>query len=247
MLAKFNETMEPLYVLLKEIEDIRLTPDLLDPDIDSRIEQNQVYDGTFATGKWADKKKGSMPYGLLSGDNKNFNVKIEDSSSDAQAQNQTKKEAPVWMMESTISGASNFDKNRASNVTNGMSKPIIDTLDLPMNEEFSSEKAKEVLETLLNWEKPNELKWHQISKFFGFVSDMDVPVDSDPSQEPPPPVDMNEIDNIDFFQSLPMVRVNNCLVPLSKVDDDCILMMSEMEKQEYVNIAQQIYAAMFDI
>lgn len=32
MLAKFNEQLEPLYVLLREVEGIRLAPEVLEPE-----------------------------------------------------------------------------------------------------------------------------------------------------------------------------------------------------------------------
>lgn len=248
MLAKFNETMEPLYMLLKEIEDIRLSSELLDPDIDSRIEQtNNVYDGTFATGKWADKRKGlnQMNPGLLGNHIQNFNVKIEDSLSPAQDQNQVKKEQPIWMVESTISGASSFDafKNKVVN-GNGPSpnqKPLIDTLELPSNGEFSSEQAKEVLELLLSFEKPNDPRWLKLARYFGFtIFDGEATVDTE--------LDTTDatIQSIDLFDST-LIQVKNCHIPLSQISDEHILMMNEQEKQDYVRIAQQIYSNIFDI
>lgn len=255
MLANFNETMEPLYMLLKEIEDIRLTTDLLDPDIDSRIEQaNNVYDGSFATGKWADKKKGlNQPYSnLMMNDIQNFNVKIEDSSTTPQIQNLPKKEQPIWMIESTISGANSFEnipsKNKLmnGNIQNSNVRPILDTLELPSNGEFSTDQAKEILELLLSFEKPNELKWLKIAKIFGFKNE-DEFVKMEDDDENDETVFTDGIENVDFFNSLPLVRVNNCLLQMSQIEDDHILLMSEQEKQDYIRIAQQIYSTIFDI
>lgn len=244
--------MEPLYMLLKEIEDIRLSADLLDPDIDSRVEQaNNVYDGTFSTGKWADKKKGINPYAsLLTNDIQNFNVKIEDSSSTQNSQNQPKKEQPIWMVESTISGASTFEsaKNKLvnGNVQNGSSRPIIDTLEFPLSGEYGSDQAKEVLELLLSFEKPNDLKWSKMSKYFGFKSEDEL--DSSPCKDEDDQMDWSDgIENVDFFDSLPQVKVNGYPVALSKITDSHIGQMNDHEKQDYTRIAQQIYSAFFDI
>lgn len=254
MLAKFNETMEPLYMLLKEIEDIRLTADLLDPDIDSRVEQtNHVYDGTFSTGKWADKKKGLSQFGhLLSNNNDNFNVKIEDTSSAQAAQSQQKKEQPIWMLESTIAGASNFELNKGKlangNAQNSASRSIIDTLELPLNGEFGSDQAKEVLEILLSNEKPNELKWSRLSNIFGFKNEDEfdgIPVIK---EEPVDSMDWSDgIENVDFFETLPKIQVNGRSVSISKITDHHIESMSDQEKQEYIRTAQPIYSAFFDI
>lgn len=253
MLAKFNETMEPLYMLLKEIEDIRLTADLLDPDIDSRVEQpNQSYDGTFATGKWADKKKGLNSFGnMLTNDIQNFNVKIEDSSTAQNAQNQPKKEQPIWMVESTISGANTFESTKKStngNITSTTSRPIIDTLELPLNGEFGSDQAKEVLEVLLSCEKPNDMRWSKISKLFGFKNEDEFETSPTTNDEDNNKMDWNDgIENVDFFNSLPTIQVKGGPLLLSNVNDSHIEMMSDYEKQDYIRIAQQIYSAFFDI
>lgn len=255
MLAKFNETMEPLYMLLKEIEDIRLTTDLLDPDIDSRIEQsNNVFDDNFSTGKWADKKKGmnQMYSNLLRNDIQNFNVKIEDSSTAPLVSNQPKKEQPIWMLESTISGANTFDTSKGKlvngNGPNAIIRPILDTLELPSNGEFSSEQAKEILEMLLSYEKPNELKWIKIAKCFGYKNEF-IKIDGETEMEEDKEnnVANHVIDNGDFFNTLPMIRVNNCMMRLTQINDDHILMMSDQEKQDYIRVAQQIYSTIFDI
>ncbi|XP_027200119.1 transcription factor IIEalpha [Dermatophagoides pteronyssinus] len=274
MLAKFNETMEPLYMLLKEIEDIRLTAELLDPDIDSRIEQQaqQNYDGTFSTGKWSDKKKGL--FGNAMANLNHFNVKIDDTdSTNNQNQNQPKKEQPIWMMESTISGATNnmaiengaggkMNKmiNGGPNVgTNANIRPLIDTFELPssISELSSSEQAKEILEILLSYEKPNDPCWFRICKYFGFTINTDNDDDNDENI-----VDLNEMTNndeninnnnidnqmdIDFFDCLPFISVNGCPISLIDLTDEHILKMNDLEKQEYIRIAQQLYVTVFDI
>ncbi|OTF75368.1 Transcription factor IIE-like protein [Euroglyphus maynei] len=258
MLAKFNETMEPLYMLLKEIEDIRLTAELLDPDIDSRIEQpQQNYDGSFSTGKWSDKKKGL--FGNAMANLNHFNVKIDEADSLNNNQNQPKKEQPIWMMESTISGATNsmgienggrMNKMVNGNATNSMgnTRPLIDTIELPSSiSELTSEQAKEVLEILLSYEKPNDPRWFRICKYFGFTND--------PNDEG---IVLNEMDDdmenlndmnvdMDFFNCLPYIHVNGCPVSLMLLNDEHILQMNEMEKREYIRIAQQLYVTIFDI
>ena len=243
-------------MLLKEIEDIRLTADLLDPDIDSRVEQaNNAYDGTFSNGKWADKRKGLNPFGnLLSNNIENFNVKIEDSATAQNAQIQPKKEQPIWMVESTISGANTFDSTTKNKLVNGnaqnaSSRPIIDTLELPLNGEFGSDQAKEVLEVLLNNEKPNDLKWTRLSKSFGFKNEDEFTIEmTQIKEEPCDTMDWSDgIENVDFFDSLPSVCVNGGQISMSKIIDADIEMMNDHEKQDYIRVAQQIYSAFFDI
>ena len=262
MLAKFNETMEPLYMLLKEIEDIRLTAELLDPDIDSRIEQpQQNYDGTFSTGKWSDKNKGLFGHAMANMNH--FNVKIDDTDSSNNSQNQPKKEQPIWMMESTISGAANSmgieNGGKMNKMVNGNAmntsantRPLIDTIDLPSSLiELSSEQAKEVLEILLSYEKPNDPRWFRICKYFGFANDPDDDgVDfNDMNDDPMNQNGNNNNINVDmnFFNRLPFIRVNGHLVSLIDLSDEHIVKMNDMEKQDYIRTAQQLYATVFDI
>nr|XP_046920038.1 LOW QUALITY PROTEIN: general transcription factor IIE subunit 1-like [Dermatophagoides farinae] len=261
MLAKFNETMEPLYMLLKEIEDIRLTAELLDPDIDSRIEQpQQNYDGTFSTGKWSDKNKGLFGHAMANMNH--FNVKIDDTDSSNNSQNQPKKEQPIWMMESTISGAANSmgieNGGKMNKMVNGNAmntsantRPLIDTIDLPSSLiELSSEQAKEVLEILLSYEKPNDPRWFRICKYFGFANDPDDEgVDFNDMNDDPMNQNGNNNINVDmnFFNHLPFIRVNGHLVSLIDLSDEHIVKMNDMEKQDYIRTAQQLYATVFDI
>lgn len=254
MLAKFNETMEPLYMLLKEIEDIRLTAELLDPDIDSRIEQsNNNYDGSFSTGKWSDKKKGLNAFGNSLNNMNNFNVKINDTNSSS-LQNQTKKEQPVWMLESTISGNNNIDnsKNKISigNVVNSATRPLIGTIELPINSELSSDQAKEVLESLLLFEKPNDPRWFKMAKYFGFHNNADNNDDGmiNNIKEEYEQDELMEIDYAQhFINNLPLIKVNNCIISLMNISDEHILIMNEFERQEYIRIAQKIYSAVLDM
>ncbi|KAH7646382.1 transcription factor iie-like protein [Dermatophagoides farinae] len=54
-------------------------------------------------------------------------------------------------------------------------------------------------------------------------------------------VDMN------FFNHLPFIRVNGHLVSLIDLSDEHIVKMNDMEKQDYIRTAQQLYATVFDI
>ena len=47
LLAKFNEQIEPLYVLLRDCEDVRLAPELLDPEpVNMKSSQKYVFYST---------------------------------------------------------------------------------------------------------------------------------------------------------------------------------------------------------
>lgn len=101
MLAKFNEQLEPLYVLLREVEGIRLAPEVLEPepvDISAlrgvpAASRPRALDGLAWSGE-ATRGQG------FTVEEARVDVTIgEDSTtSDAPA----RKERPIWMMESTV-------------------------------------------------------------------------------------------------------------------------------------------------
>lgn len=282
MLAKFNETMEPLYMLLKELDDIRYPPELLDPDIPTPQDQqaNHVYDGSFAQGKWADKSKGLRgPYGAMMGlPDGPFNVKIEDAATAAAAAsaaaNLPKKEQPIWMVESTISGASSFEAKGGNGagsggkLVNGNHHPganIIENLDLnSLNGiDLNSDEAKEVFQAILDCEGKqfdrftNE-RWSRLAKIFGIKSEEEP---FDPLANPPPPPPTIELkddpmddgwpsgsaEHVEFLETLPKVTVCGGPVSIGALTDEHISLMSDHEKQDYIRVAQQIYSSFFDI
>lgn len=100
LLAKFNEQLEPLFVLLREVEGIKLAPEVLEPEpVD------------ISTIRGLDKPKLLQPSEAWSGEatrNSGFmveetrvDVTIGDDSSLA-SNTINRKEAPIWMTESTV-------------------------------------------------------------------------------------------------------------------------------------------------
>src|SRR5882757_5341385 len=87
LVAKFNQMMEPLWLLLKDVEDIRLTSDLLEPEIqvsaDSGL-KNQLNSSNnpFGGKQWNDKNRAitSEYENSVLNDQKNYTINIEDSA-----------------------------------------------------------------------------------------------------------------------------------------------------------------------
>lgn len=127
LLAKFNEQLEPLYILLREVEGIKLAPEILEPE---PVDINTIKGYRFLMelliirqNSWIlfipsllsiDTRKPSSlraPGEQWSGEatrssgfmveDTRVDVTIGDDSIDDNAANR-RKERPIWMMESTV-------------------------------------------------------------------------------------------------------------------------------------------------
>lgn len=104
LLAKFNEQLQPLYDLLREVEDIKLSPECLEPepvDIDS----------IRGTNKQSNRAVGNNGNEQWSGEaTRNQGFAVEETRVDVTIGGTNTVEAiktkdrPIWMTESTIVG-----------------------------------------------------------------------------------------------------------------------------------------------
>lgn len=105
LLAKFNEQLEKLYELLRVVEDIRLAPEVLEPDPVDIVNRNAVGEkirgpasGDMGDGKWSGE---SSRGGGFRADSQQVNITFGEENKKALA----KKEVPTWMTESTVDNA----------------------------------------------------------------------------------------------------------------------------------------------
>ncbi|XP_009903160.2 general transcription factor IIE subunit 1 [Dryobates pubescens] len=114
LLAKFNEQMEPIFVLLREIEDTVLPYDLLEPqptEIPELTESfDQVLESCSQLEKWT---KRSSSFGDMY--TQNLVINVQDSEPKKKRKEKATKDQPSWMSQSTIEEATT-----ASNSTIGV-------------------------------------------------------------------------------------------------------------------------------
>lgn len=100
MLAKFNEQLQPLYDLLREVEGIKLAPECLEPqpvDIDVIRGLIKPNDGQGNMGIWSgEATRNSSGFAV---EETRVDISIGDDIKDTSA---PKKEQPIWLTESTI-------------------------------------------------------------------------------------------------------------------------------------------------
>lgn len=114
LVARFNEQIEPIYVLLRETENINLCHDLLEPEPSEipalkqsreRAAQAAAGGGAGAPGQETWKTK-STTYDIYRQD-VDINMEDQESQSGQAAKGKAPKERPVWLTESTVQGAFN--------------------------------------------------------------------------------------------------------------------------------------------
>ncbi|XP_054153299.1 general transcription factor IIE subunit 1-like [Oppia nitens] len=269
LVAKFNQTMEPLWLLLKDVEDIRLSNDLLEPEIQVSSEsgpqtQNNNSNNSMAGRQWTDKNRAinSEYENSVLNDHKNYMVKIEDSNTDEangsadQHLVRAKKEQPSWMLESTVSNINNtinLNSNNDTSITisttsktsNKFSSKSMSNL-IQTNSFENNEPSKEILETLLIHEKTENNNSSAVSMLLNettnhLTNSYNNNIDNNEEEI------MSEEEEEDNDNQQPIIIVGNQTIPLSEVNDEIISQMTDEERDEYIRLSQQVYAHMYDI
>uniref|UniRef100_A0A8C3LSR7 General transcription factor IIE subunit 1 n=1 Tax=Chrysolophus pictus TaxID=9089 RepID=A0A8C3LSR7_CHRPC len=117
LLAKFNEQMEPIFVLLRETEDTVLPYDLLEPQPTAIPGISESFDQKVCSSmlepcsrpeKWATKHSS---FGNTY--TQNLIIDVQDSERKKKKKEKGTKEQPIWMSESTVEGAATATINNA--------------------------------------------------------------------------------------------------------------------------------------
>ncbi|KFV90911.1 PREDICTED: general transcription factor IIE subunit 1-like [Fulmarus glacialis] len=115
LLAKFNEQIEPIFVLLRETEDIVLPYDLLEPQPTEIPELSESFDQKVGSSvlescsrpeKWANR---SSSFGNMY--TQNLVIDVQDSEPKKKTREKATKEQPIWMSQSTVEGATTATNN----------------------------------------------------------------------------------------------------------------------------------------
>ncbi|NXA58608.1 T2EA factor, partial [Mohoua ochrocephala] len=109
LLAKFNEQIAPIFVLLRETEDIVLPYDLLEPQPTEIPELSESFDLKLGSSvlescsrpeKWAHRSSSS---GLTY--TQNLTIDVQDSKHKKKRREKATEEQPIWLSQSTVEGA----------------------------------------------------------------------------------------------------------------------------------------------
>ncbi|XP_016992383.2 general transcription factor IIE subunit 1 [Drosophila takahashii] len=240
LLAHFNEQLQPLYDLLREVEGIKLAPEVLEPepvDID--------------TIRGLNKPNAMRPDGLAwSGEatrNQGFAVEETrvdvtiggDDTSDAVIE---RKSRPIWMTESTVI--------TDTDAADGSS----DAVQMASGSGHRNRKENEdIMSVLLQHEKqPGQKEPHMKGMRVGSSN-----ANSSDSSDDEKDIDNAKIPDVDFDNyinsdsaedddDVPTVLVAGRPHPLDQLDDNLIAQMTPQEKENYIHVYQQHYSHIFE-
>ncbi|CAH2236979.1 general transcription factor IIE subunit 1 [Pararge aegeria] len=245
LLAKFNEQLETLYILLREVEGIKLAPEILEPE---PVDINTIRGLTS-----------KQPLNRPSGDQwsgeatRNQGLAVEetrvdvtigdaDNASDSATQ---RKERPVWMVESTI--VTNDQGDSVHSTDAALEKAASNAANTKTT---GKEKNDDIMSVLLAHEKQNTGNT-AVNTLKGAEPDSSDSSDNE-SKDPYKLKDElaavaeMESEDSEVEDNAPTVLVNGKPVSLTSVDDDVIARMSPTEKETYIQVYQEYYSHMYD-
>lgn len=230
LLAKFNEQLEPLYILLREVEGIKLAPEVLEPEpVDISTIKGLDKKPLPSMENWSGEATRNSGFMV---EETRVDVTIGDDNSNAAVNN--RKEAPIWMMESTV-----LTNNESQLETSqGGSDSILEQI----SENVSSNKTDDIMSVLLAHEK--KATNTTINAIRG------LPGESDSSSDEMTEVKENtgDVEIIESEEeedsSVPTVTVGNKTYNVTEVNDSIISEMTQAEKEVYIQVFQDYYSHM---
>ncbi|XP_053602959.1 general transcription factor IIE subunit 1 [Plodia interpunctella] len=247
LMAKFNEQLETLYILLREVEGIKLAPEILEPE---PVDINTI------RGLTAKQPLQRPPGEQWSGEaTRNQGLAVEetrvdvtigesDNAGDAAA---LRKERPVWMVESTI--VTNDQGDSVHSTDAALEKAASNASNTKAGS--GKEKNDDIMSVLLAHEKQNTGNNATANALKGLEQDSSDSSDNE-SKDPfklkdeLAAVAEMESEDSDTDDNAPSVLVGGKAVPLTAVDDALIALMTPAEKETYIQVYQEYYSHMYD-
>jgi len=257
LLAKFNDQMEKLYELLRIVEDIRLSPEVLEPDpvdiMSNAVgeKKNGPQSGDMNDGKWSGESSRGGGFRM---EDQQVNITFGEEAQ----KEKVKKEVPTWITESTVADAAQ-DAVAAMGPSMGLVEED-DTLDQVPDDEITS--------LLLRHEKTNKEKGASGVVIPGDDSDSDNRSDDSDMEQGPDNVDRDaamlaaEFGGNDFKDEeedvgvmeedsdgdddIPTINVGGEEFDITDVTTEIIAKMTTEEMEKYNQLYQDFYKDMYD-
>uniref|UniRef100_A0A182PQ94 General transcription factor IIE subunit 1 n=1 Tax=Anopheles epiroticus TaxID=199890 RepID=A0A182PQ94_9DIPT len=261
LLAKFNEQLQPLYDLLRQVEGIKLAPEILEPEpVDIDTIRGIAKPSTKApTEQWSGEATRSSGFVV-----EETRVDITIGDSDTLDTTTQRKDRPVWMTESTVisndmddnsvdailekaaftstqppsagSGVGATGTNSSSTATNVMSSR-------------SRKDADDIMSVLLQHEKQSASNAaNEAVRGLGQHNDGGNSSDSSDDDRD---IENAEIPSVEIMDSasdddMPTVTVAGKVYPLDEINDTLIADMTPQEKETYIQVYQDHFSHIYD-
>ncbi|KAF3695056.1 General transcription factor IIE subunit 1 Transcription initiation factor IIE subunit alpha [Channa argus] len=269
LVARFNEQIEPIYVLLRETEDVNLSHDLLEPEpaeipaLKQSRERAAASGANAASGQHREawSNKGSS-YADLYTQNVVISMDEQDEQQ-KQVSEKAPKERPVWLTQSTVQGAysePDILKNRADIVPEAQDGAAGHGIG-------QADENEEVMRALLIHEKRSgaggggggasaAAKGLASTKANASDSESDTSESDDDFPSGPPPATAaphradEEDDEDDEFEEVgdePVVMVGGRPFSYREVSQrpELVEQMSAQEKEAYIEMGQHLFQDMY--
>ncbi|XP_066258649.1 general transcription factor IIE subunit 1 [Euwallacea similis] len=229
LLAKFNEQLEPLYILLREVEGIKLAPEVLEPEpVDISTIRGLEKKSFLPSQEWSGEATRSSGFAV---EETRVDITIGEESSATAPSNH--KEAPIWMTESTV-------------ISSNTTQDELKIGEIDQIEESNSQSAKndDIMSVLLAHEKRSTNQTSSAIKGLGTNNDSDS--ESNASKEDK--ITMEDVETMDSEDEddsgVPTVNVGNKSFLITNINDSIINEMTQAEKEIYVQVFQDYYSHM---
>ncbi|CAH1401859.1 unnamed protein product [Nezara viridula] len=237
-LARFNSQLEPLYELLRQVEGIRLAPEVLEPepvDINTirGLDAKRLGFGNKSE-FWSGEATRGQGFVV-----EETRVDVTIGEKDVQPDNAVRKDQPVWMVESTVITHDDPQTEALVGASSEVEKAT--TTSNPKN-------SDDIMSVLLAHEKRggdgNALTAAAVKAALPDPSDSS---DGEQSRdESPTSPDVAEMMDSEDEELVPVIKVGEKSIPITEVDDSLIAEMTPQEKETYIQIYQEYYSHMYD-
>ncbi|NWW70458.1 T2EA factor, partial [Climacteris rufus] len=257
LLAKFNEQIEPVFVLLRETEDIVLPYDLLEPQPTEIPELSESFDPKLGSSvlescscpeKWAHI---SSSFGITY--SQNLIIDVQDSKHKKKTREKTAEKQPIWLTQSIMEGAATATNNSVGKLNALANKfsYLINTSEETVKETVTDH---EIIKTLLIHESKSSSSTDQApvvkSTLHGSGSDnSDFEEDATHSRGAGKKVAGGNFDQVEEQETLGpvlMVAGQPCSYGEVSENPELVSLMTNEEREAYIKVGQAMFQSLFE-
>ncbi|XP_063257284.1 general transcription factor IIE subunit 1-like [Prinia subflava] len=248
LLAKFNEQIEPVFVLLRETEDIVLPYDLLEPQPTEIPELSESFDLKLGSSvlescscpeKWAHR---SSALGLTY--TQNLIIDVQDSKHKKIREKATEKQ-PIWLSQSTVEGAATLpNKSIGVNASEETEENVKETV-----------RDNEIIQTLLIHESKSSSSTDHApvvkSKLHGSHSDDNREFEEDAKHSRAAGMEVagdnfEQEEEQETLGPILMVAGQPCSYGEVSENPELVSLMTKEERDTYIKVGQEIFQSVFE-
>ncbi|NXV58452.1 T2EA factor, partial [Molothrus ater] len=251
LLAKFNEQIEPLFVLLRQTEEIVLPYDLLEPQPTEIPELSESFDPKLGSSvlescsrreKWAHR---SSAFGLAY--TQNLTIDVQDSKQEKKRREKATEKQPIWLSQSTVEGAATATNNSVGKFRVNASEETEENVKETVTD-------NEIIKTLLIHESKSSSSTDQApivkSKLHGSHGDSsEFEEDAKHSRGAGMKVAGSNFEQEEEQETLDpilMVAGQPCSYGQVSENPELVSLMTNEERDTYIKVGQEMFQSVFE-